>query len=145
MPNIFELGSNQKAFDKLQNIKNNLQKVKEEKEKEDRREFIENYRKHHIFSSYEEALNWSIKNPDKRVEWHCKTLFWQEDKQKFKSYEQEYSLDGVIPYDIVKYYTKEELLKEIEEYIKYYNNKYPEEANKKWWLDEYGKLSYVNI
>ena len=25
------------------------------------------------------------------------------------------------------------------------NNKYPEEANKKWWLDEYDKLSYVNI
>lgn len=145
MSNIFELCSDQRGFDKLQNIKNNFLKAKEEKEKEDRRKFIENYRKHHIFSSYEEALNWSIKNPDKGIEWHCKTLFWQEDKQKFKSYEQEYSLDGIMCYDVIKYYTKEELLKEIEEHIKCCNNKYPEEANKKWWLDEYGKLSYVSI
>ena len=145
MPNIFELDSNQKTFSKLQDIKNNLLKAKEEKEKEDRREFIENYRKHHIFSSYEEALNWSIKNPDKGIKWHCKTLFWQEDKQKFKSYEQEYSFDGVMCYDVIRYYTKEELLKGIEEHIEYCNKKYPENINEKWWLDEYGKLSYVNI
>lgn len=145
MPNIFELGSNQKTFNKLQNIKDKLQKTKEEKEKEDRREFIENYRKHHIFSSYKEALEWSIKNPDKGLEWHCKTLFWEEDKEKFKSYEQEFDLDGIIPYDVIRYYTKEELLKGIEEHIEYINNKYSEKANTKWWLDEYGKLSYVNI
>lgn len=145
MFNIFELCSDPKGFDKLQNIKNNLLKTKEEKEEEDRREFIKNYRKHHIFSSYEEALNWSIENLNKGIEWHCKTLFWEEDKQKFKSYEQEYSLDGVMCYDVIRYYTKEELLKEIEEHIKYYNSKYPEKANTKWWLDEYGKLSYVYI
>lgn len=145
MPNIFELCSDQKDFNKLQNIKNNLLKVKEEIENEYRREFIENYRKHYIFSSYEEALNWSIKNPDKGITWHCKTLFWQEDKQKFKSYEQEYSSDGIICHDVIKYYTKEELLKGIEEHIKYCNIRYPEMANTKWWLDEYGKLSYVNI
>lgn len=145
MPNIFELCSNQKGFNKLQNIKINLQKVKEDEEKENRRKFVENYRKHHIFSSYEEALNWSIKNPDKGLTWHCKTLFWEKDKKKFKSYEQEFDIDGVIPYDIIRYYTKEELLKGIEEHIKYCNNKYPEKSNTKWWLDEYGKLSYVNI
>lgn len=144
MPNIFELCSDQKGFNKLQNTKNNLLKVKEEKENEDRRKFIENYRKHHIFNSYEEALNWSIKNPDKGVNWHCKTLFWQEDKQKFKSYEQEYSSDGIICHNVIRYYTKEELLKEIEEHIKYCNKKYPE-MKENWWLDEYGKLSYVNI
>ena len=33
MPNIFELGYNQKTFNKLQNIKNNLQKTKEDEEK----------------------------------------------------------------------------------------------------------------
>lgn len=144
MPNIFELCSDQKGFDKLQNIKSNLQKVKEDEEKENRRKFVENYRKHHIFGSYEEALNWSIKNPDKSIQWHCKTLFWQEDKQKFKSYEQEYSSDGIICHDVIRYYTKEELLKEIEERIEYCNKKYPE-MKENWWLDEYGKLSYVNI
>lgn len=51
MPNIFELCSDQKGFNKLQNIKNNFLKAKEEQEKEDRRKFIENYRKHHIFGS----------------------------------------------------------------------------------------------
>lgn len=144
MPNIFELCSNQKDLNKLQNIKNNLLKAEEEIEKEYKREFIENYRKHHIFSSYEEALNWSIKNPDKGVNWHCKTLFWQEDKKKFKSYEQEYSLDGILCYDVIRYYTKEELLKEIEEHIKYCNIRYPE-MKKNWWLDEYNKLNYVSI
>lgn len=145
MPNIFELCSNQKDFDKLQNIKNKFQKIKEDEEKENRREFIENYRKRHIFCSYEEALDWVIKNPNKSIQWHCKTLFWEEDKKKFKSYEQEFDLDGVIPYDIIRYYTKEELLKGVQEHIEYINNKYPEKANTKWWLDEYGKLSYVYL
>ena len=115
------------------------------KKKKDRENFIKNYRKHHIFSSYEEALNWSIENPDKGIEWHCKTLFWQEDKQKFKSYEQEYSFDGIMSYNVIRNYTKEELLKEIQEHIEYCNKKYPEKVNTKWWLDKYGKLSYVNI
>ena len=79
MPNIFELCSNQKGFNKLQNIKNNFLKAKEEKEKENRRKFVENYRKHHIFSSCEEALEWSIKNPNKDLTWHCKTLFWEKE------------------------------------------------------------------
>lgn len=141
MPNIFESSFNKKDFDNLQNIKNKLQKVKEDKEKEKEEKFIENYREHHIFNSYEEALNWGIKNPNKRLQWHCKTLFWQEDKNKFKSYEQECSCDGVICNDIIKYYTKEELLKEIKEYQDCTTNF----LDKNWWFDEFNKLKYVNI
>lgn len=140
MPNIFESCFNKKDFDNLQNIKNNLQKVKKIKEKEHRIKFIENYRKHHIFNSYEEALNWSIKNPNKKLQWHGKTLYWQEDKNQFKSYEQEYDLDGIMCYDVIKYYTKEELLKNINNII---NSLHFKDQN--WWLDEFNKLKYVNI
>ena len=145
MANIFELCSNQKDFDKLQDIKDNLQKIQEDEKEEMKKRIIENYLKHHIFSSYEEALDWGIKNPDEGIQWHCKLLFWEEDKQKFKSYEQEFDRDGIIPYDVVRYYTKEELLKWIQEHIEYCNKKYPEKKDEKWWLDEYGKLSYVTI
>lgn len=142
MPNIFESCLNKKDFDNLQNIKNNLLKAKEDKEKERQRKFIEDYRKHHIFSSYEEALNWGIKNPNKRLCWHDKTLYWQEDKNKFKSYEQEYDLDGIICCDVIKYYTKEELLEKIKNFIQDCISKF---ENRNWWLDEFNKLKYVNI
>ena len=110
-----------------------------------KKRIIEKYIIQHIFSSYEEALDWGIKNPDKGILWHCKLLFWEEDKQKFKSYEQEFDRDGIIPFDVVRYYTKEELLEWIQEHIEQYNQKHPEKKNEKWWLDEYGKLSYVTI
>ena len=145
MANIFELCSNQKDFNKLQDIKDNLQKIQEDEKEEMKKRIIEKYILHHIFSSYEEALDWGIKNPDKGILWHCKLLFWEEDKQKFKSYEQEFDRDGIIPFDVVRYYTKEELLEWIQEHIEQYNQKHPEKKNEKWWLDEYGKLSYVTI
>ena len=145
MPNIFELCSNQRDFNKLQNIKDDFQKIKEKEEEETKKKIIEKYLKHHIFSSYEEALDWAIKNPDRGIIWHCQLLLWEEDKQKFKSYEQEFDRDGIIPYDVIRYYTKEELLKGIQEHIESYNKKHPEKMNEKWWLDEYGKLSYVTI
>ena len=145
MPNIFELCSNQKDFDKLQNIKDTFQKIQEDENEETKKRIIEKYLKHHIFSSYEEALDWAIKNPDRGIIWHCQLLLWEEDKQKFKSYEQEFDRDGIIPYDVVRYYTKAELLKWLQEHIEQYNQKHPEKKDEKWWLDEYGKLSYVTI
>lgn len=145
MANIFDLCSNQKDFDKLQNIKDTFQKIQEDEKEEFKKSIIEKYILHHIFSSYEEALDWGVKNPDKGILWHCKLLFWEEDKQKFKSYEQEFDRDGIIPYDVVRYYTKEELLEWIQEHIEQYNQKHPEKKDEKWWLDEYGKLSYVTI
>lgn len=145
MPNIFELCSNQKDFDKLQNIKDTFQKIQEDEKEKTKKRIIEKYLKLHIFSSYEEALDWGVKNPGKGILWHCKLLFWEEDKQKFKSYEQEFDRDGIIPFDVIRYYTKEELLEWIQEHIEHYNQKHPEKKNEKWWLDEYGKLSYVTV
>ena len=57
MANIFDLCSNQKDFDKLQNIKDTFQKIQEDEKEEMKKRIIENYLKHHIFSSYEEALD----------------------------------------------------------------------------------------
>lgn len=142
MANIFDLASSSKGFEKLQQIKNDLQKEKEKEEEERRKHLEEVHRKKHIFDSYEHALDWAIKTQN-GLSWHDKTLFWESDKNKFKSYEQEFDLDGIIPYDVIKYYTKEQLLENIKNHIEWCNKKYPEKADTKWWLDEFGKLDYV--
>ena len=142
MASIFDLASNSKGFEKLQQIKNDLQEEREKREAERRKHAEEVHRKKHIFDSYEQALDWAIKT-EKGIAWHTATLFWESDRNQFKSYEQEFDLDGIIPYDVIKYYTKEQLLKEIKEHIEYCNKKYPENADTKWWLDEFGKLDYV--
>ena len=142
MASIFDLASNSKGFEKLQQIKNNLQEEREKREAECRKYAIEVHRKKHIFDSYEQALDWAIKT-QKAIAWHAATLFWEPEKNQFKSYEQEFDLDGIIPYDVIRYYTKEQLLKNIEEHIEYINKKYEDQEYLNWWLDEFGKLEYV--
>lgn len=142
MASIFDLASNSKGFKKLQQVKDELQHEREQKEEERRKHAEEIHHKKHIFDSYEQALNWAIKT-EKGIAWHAATLFWESDKNQFKSYEQEFDLDGIIPYNVIRYYTKEQLLKEIKEHIECCNKKYPEQADTKWWLDEFGKLDYV--
>ena len=142
MASIFDLASNSKGFEKLQQVKDELLQEQEQQEMEYRKHIDEVHRKTHIFESYEQALDWAIKNQN-GIEWHTKSLFWEAEKNRFKSYEQEYSYDGVMCYDVVKYYTKEQLLDGIKEHIEYCNKKYPEQANIKWWLDKNGKLEYV--
>ena len=142
MASIFDLASNSKGFEKLQKVKNDLQEECEKCEAERRKHAEQVHRKAHIFDSYEHALDWAIKT-ERGIAWHMATLFWEPDKNQFKSYEQEFDLDGVIPYNVIKYYTKEKLLKEIKEHIEYCNKQYPEQADTKWWLDEFGKLDYV--
>ncbi len=142
MASIFDLASNSKGLEKLQQVKNELQYEREQKEEERRKYTEEVHRKKHIFDSYEQALDWAIKT-ERGISWHTKTLFWESDKNKFKSYEQEYSFDGVMCYDVIRYYTKEQLLEGIKEHIEWCNKKYPEQTDTKWWLDTFGKLDYV--
>ena len=142
MASIFDLASNSKGFEKLQQVKNDLQEEREKCEAERRKHAEEVHRKKYIFDSYEQALDWAIKT-EKGISWHTKTLFWESDKNKFKSYEQEYSFDGVMCYDVIRYYTKEQLIEGIKEHIEWCNKKYPEHADTKWWLDECDKLDYV--
>ena len=121
MANIFELGSNQEAYNKLQSVKNKFMMDVTAEIEADKLKLIENHRKHYIFNTYEEALEWCVKNTDTYIQWHNKILFWDEVKNKFKSYEQEYDLDGIICHDVIRYYTKDELLKGVQDHIEYCN------------------------
>lgn len=142
MASIFDLTSNSKGFEKLQQVKDELQHEREQKEEERRKHAEEIHCKKHIFDSYEQALDWAIKT-QKAIAWHTATLFWEPEKNQFKSYEQEFDLDGIIPYNVIRYYTKEQLLKNIEEHIEYVNKRYKDQEYLNWWLDKYGKLDYV--
>ena len=124
-------------------------KAAHDKLEQEEREINERlHQERHIFSTYEEALDWLIANPDKSINWHCWPMYWDEEKQKFVSYEQDFGLDGIIPTDVVRYYTREERLKgyttpELIEFGRELDNKYGGNTSKNWWLDEYGKLEYV--
>ena len=131
MPTLFDLCQDTEPLKKLQKIAVDI------REKE-HAEIVRRHRASHIFDSYEDALDWLVKNPDRYIEWHVKTLRYLPDENLFLSYEQEYSFDGVIPYDVRRKYTREELLNQIYNTIK----------ERGWDLekdfkDEYGKLDYV--
>lgn len=135
MPTIFDLCPNTKL---IKNIRNEMQRIADEIRNKERAEIIRRHRESNIFDSYEDALDWSMKHPDNGLQWHAKTLYYLPDENLFLSYEQEYSFDGVIPYDVRRKYTREELLDQIYGTIK----------ERGWNLekdlkDEYGKLEYV--
>lgn len=135
MPTIFDLCPNTKP---IKNIRNEMQRIADEIRNKERAEIIRRHRESNIFDSYEDALDWSMKHPDNGLQWHAKTLYYLPDENLFLSYEQEYSFDGVIPYDVRRKYTREELLDQIYGTIK----------ERGWNLekdlkDEYGKLEYV--
>lgn len=135
MPTIFDLCPNTKP---IKNIRNEMQRIADEIRNKERAEIIRRHRESNIFDSYEDALDWSMKHPNNGLQWHAKTLYYLPDENLFLSYEQEYSFDGVIPYDVRRKYTREELLDQIYSTIK----------ERGWNLekdlkDEYGKLEYV--
>ena len=122
----------------IKDLRNKMQQIADEIREKERAEIIRRHRESNIFDSYEDALDWSMKHPDDGVQWHAKTLYFLPDENLFLSYEQEYSLDGVVPYDVRRKYTRKELLDQIYSTIK-----------KRGWnlekdlKDEYGKLEYV--
>ena len=135
MPTIFDLCPDIKP---IKDLRNKMQQIADEIREKERAEIIRRHRESNIFDSYEDALDWSMKHPDNGVQWHAKTLYFLPDENLFLSYEQEYSLDGVVPYDVRRKYTRKELLDQIYSTIK-----------KRGWnlekdlKDEYGKLEYV--
>ena len=135
MPTIFDLCPDTKP---IEDLRNKMQQIADEIREKERAEIIRRHRESNIFDSYEDALDWSMKHPDDGVQWHAKTLYFLPDENLFLSYEQEYSLDGVVPYDVRRKYTRKELLDQIYSTIK----------KRGWTLekdlkDEYGKLEYV--
>ena len=149
MPKLFDLAVDNGAVDILKRIKTQSEREEEEARKARRREIIREHRKTHVFSTYEEALDWLIAHPGREICWHCWPTHWDKEKQLFVSYEQDFGVDGVIPTDVTRYYTKQErmeghTLDELKAYGKELDAKYPElPKNDRWWLDEYGKLEYV--
>lgn len=135
MPTIFELCENTKP---IEDLRNEMQRIADEIREKERAEIIQRHKETHIFDSYEDALDWSMKHPDNGLQWHAKRLYFLPDENLFLSYEQEYSLDGVIPYDVRRKYTRKELLDQIYNSIKV--NGWDLEKDLK---DEYGKLDYV--
>lgn len=129
--------SSQKNFDKL------IESINKDRQ-EQHNKLIEKYRKQHIFSSYEEALNYTIENCPITIQWHDKQISWEKELSKFRSYEQEYDIDGILAFDVIKYYTKDQLLDNIKRHMENISKKYPDD-NKKWWLDENNMLSYVYL
>ena len=133
MPTLFDLCQDTEPLKKLQ-------KISADEKKRQYDEIVRRHRETHIFDSYEQALDYLVQHPGKRISWHVKTLQYLPDENLFLSHEQEYSFDGVIPYNVTKKYTREELLSGVYDTIK----------ERGWDLekdfkDEYGKLDYVNI
>lgn len=124
------------------NSKKYLDKLLEEIDKQESKR-NEDYIRKHIFKSYEEALDYVINNPV-IIQWHDKQLTWEKEQNKFKSYEQEYDIDGILAFDVVKYYTKEQILGKIKRHIEDVSKRYPND-NRKWWIDENNMLSYVYL
>lgn len=143
MASLFDSTINANAFAKLQSMKESLIKEKEVQEQKYQTYKEQVYKERHIFHSYEECLDWMKENPYSMVHWHCSDIMFDDCKNLYKAYEQEFSYDGVMCYDVINYYTKEDLLKRIEKHKERIKSKYPDD--KEWWLDEYGTLKYVNI
>lgn len=139
MPNLLDLCSNPESRETILGIQRTLQAEKRKEEEIERKRMETRHREKHIFESYEQALDWLMQNPDGVISWHVKTLSWNPDENRFLSYEQEYSLDGVVPYDVKRFYTRDELLDQVYTYLKESCMTLDDLK------DKYGKLDYVHI
>lgn len=142
MPNLLDLCSNQESIENLKDLKIQLMMETYKMSKAEAEEREKRHKEKHIFERYEDALDWLMQYPGSTIEWHCKTIHFDENDRMFISFEQDYSLDGVVPYDVVKKYTGQQLLdeiKELKEKIKQMGFNIDE------LYDKYGKLDYVYV
>lgn len=108
-----ELGDCCTGIDRLMELRSKLRSEEESARQEEFDRIQERYIRSHIFENYEDAIQWMTEHPGRRVSWHCKDLHWDPDRKSFISYEQEYSEDGVMCYDVRRSYTARELLEGI--------------------------------
>lgn len=132
-----------KGLDSLQELKDRLIAEEEREREEKRKKVIKEHKKRHIFSTFEEALDWLVANPNRGIDWYGDSLYWDEKKQKFELYGQMSDYDGINFWNVHYYITRDELLKERAEHKEWYEKEYPEKRGQKWWLDEWGKLEHV--
>jgi hypothetical protein len=114
-----------------------LKRAADEERRLERERWLEQHRSVRIFDSYEDALQYLRDNPDKYIEWHVKTLHYLPELDLFESFEQDYGIDGVIPYDVIVKYSAEQLLSGVYDFLE--EKGYSIDELK----DERGKLEYV--
>lgn len=114
-----------------------LKRMADEERRLERERWLEQHRSVRIFDSYEDALQYLRDNPDKYIEWHVKTLHYLPELDLFESFEQDYGIDGVIPYDVIVKYSAEQLLSDVYDFLE--EKGYSINELK----DERGKLEYV--
>ena len=132
-----------KGLDSLQELKDRLIAEEEREREEKRKQAIKEHKKRHIFSTFEEALDWLVANPDRGIDWYGDSLYWDEKKQMIELYGQRSDYDGINFWNVHYYITRDELLRERAEHKEWFENEYPEKRGQKWWLDEWGKLEHV--
>lgn len=114
-----------------------LKRAADEERRLERERWLEQHRSVRIFDSYEDALQYLRDNPGKYIEWHVKTLHYLPELDLFESFEQDYGIDGVIPYDVIVKYSAEQLLSGVYDFLE--EKGYSIDELK----DERGKLEYV--
>ena len=114
-----------------------LKRAADEERRLERERWLEQHRSVRIFDSYEDALQYLRDNPEKYIEWHAKTLHYLPELDLFESFEQDYGIDGVIPYDVIVKYSAEQLLSDVYDFLE--EKGYSIDELK----DERGKLEYV--
>lgn len=127
----------------LLELKERLEADEDRRREEERQARIESHKKKHIFTSYDRALDYLVDNPGSGIQWHTASVYWDEEKKKFEIYDQEYDIDGVIPYDVHYFCTREELLQQHTDHDEWLKSKRGKDYDPNWYLDEYGKLEYV--
>ena len=142
MPNLLDLCSNQESIENLKDLHTQIRLETHKMSKTEAEEREKRHKEKHIFVRYEDALDWLMQYPGSTIEWHCKTIHFDENDRMFISFEQDYSLDGVVPYDVVKKYTRQQLLDEIKELKEKIKQK---GFNIGELYDKYGKLDYVYV
>lgn len=126
------------GIDRLAELRDRLESEEESARQAEYEDILARHVRSHIFENYEDAIQWMTEHPGRRVSWHCKDLHWDQDKESFISYEQDYSEDGVMCYDVRRAYTAKELLEEITGWMRN-RGIGPEDLR-----DDRGYLEYVN-
>ena len=131
-----------KGFNSLLSVKQEMEDADKKERERKHAEYMEQYKKRHIFSTIEEALQWCKDHPFSSITWECDTVYWREDKQCFECIEEK---EGEWGRYLVNR-TEKYLLNRYEENIKYFLEKYPNETLESLGvIDENGKLSNIYI
>lgn len=119
----------------LNQMKDIIQKEKDEDMESRHIDALLRYRQHHIFGSNEEALEYLVANIGDAINWYGRTLTFQPDDGKFISYDSDES----------KVYTKEQLLLDVELLRKKLNKTYKNVGHQDLLKDRFGCMIYVSI